>query len=112
MLPRRRYAWGKPDPQPHGTPPCVSTGRSPEKPAVPRRLNATDPQRLATVAEATPRHDGVSFVHGYFRPAGRSRDGSSLTSLNPASDAGLFTLGPSRERTAMAGAVALAAQGT
>jgi len=52
---------------------CVSTGRSPE-PAVPRRLNAPTPR--GDRRGGNPRHERVSFVHGY---SGRraSRDGSS-----------------------------------
>jgi len=40
---------------------CVSTAAL-RKPAVPRRLNAPTPT-LATVAEATPATNGLSFVH-------------------------------------------------
>jgi len=59
---------GEPDPQAHGPHLCEHRPLS-RKPAVPRRLNAPTPT-LATVAEATPATNGVSFVHGYSGPQG------------------------------------------
>jgi len=73
---------------------CVSTGRSPET-SGPSSLNAPTPT-LATVAEATPATNGVSFVHGYSGPQGVTRCSSSL--LESGHDA--VYVGPSRERTA------------
>jgi len=48
---------------------CVSTGRSPET-SGPSSPECTDPN-VATVAEATPATNGVSFVARLLRPAGR-----------------------------------------
>jgi len=76
------------------------------KPAVPRRLKHRPPT-LATVAEATPPRTGV-LRHGYSGPQA-SRDGSS--SLFESGQRRRLR-GPSRERTANAGAVARPAQGT
>jgi len=59
---------GEPDPQAPMDRTCVSTGRSPET-SGPRRLMQPTPT-LATRREATPRRNGVSFVHGYSGPAG------------------------------------------
>jgi len=66
------------------------------------------PPTLATVAEATPATNGVSSCT-VLRPARASRDGSKLTSLNPARDA--VYVGAESKRTLMAGAVALASTG-
>jgi len=65
------------------------------------------PPTLATVAEATPPRTGVLRAR-LLRPAGRHAMVVAHF-FDPASDAS--TLGPSRERTANAGAVALASTG-
>jgi len=87
-------AWENRIHRPHGPHLCEHSGRSPET-SGPRRLMHRPPT-LATVAEATPRHDGVSFVHGYSGPQRHPMVVAHF--FDPASDAA--TLGPSRERTA------------
>jgi len=60
---------GEPDPQAPMDRTCVSTGRSPET-SVPRRLNAPTPN-VGDRRGGNPRHERVSFVHGYSGPQGR-----------------------------------------
>jgi len=70
MLTAGRYAWENRIPQAPWTRTCVSTGRSPET-SGPSSPECTDPQRWATVAEATPRHERGVLRARLLRPAGR-----------------------------------------
>jgi len=86
---------------------CVSTAAL-RKPAVPRRLNAPTPN-VGDRRGGNPRHERGVLRARLLRPAGRhAMVVAHFFESGPATPS---TLGPSRERTANAGAVALASTG-